>query len=485
MTWSLLTWCVMAAGCWGWSPDWSPVVSVLMLSVSVVGWGSAISLRASDRARSLESSESDCRLRRLDQDWVTLGQGDSGRRTPITGSGSDTADHGQSSDQSRGDTGGCTGCLCRAAETRSWWLMMADDQAGARGRLRPDTRQRTVRAVRQVSGERYIADIMTGVCYNCDRVHSLDQLRSPEPEPGGHQPPARLRQYQAAAATRPGSQSVHALVNLFPKWSFLYFNKHRSALNYKGMTNCHDCHDDLTLCVMTIALVMSWRPHWPLCTMAGLTAVTSCQAGPGLWLHPHCMMTAAELSLHWSDSWQLAGSNSWPLSASLCPAPDRLLSLSPLSESPRGTWSARSSPPPPYLGQEAPPLIAASCHTFDFSPSYSYNQRGATLTMLSSCINNSCPLVVIHHNPSGWALTPAHSHCLDHAETGHRHDVTTSGIFVVCWDWGIEDTDSITPVHTAPGTNFYSAQTRQTTNSLYHQAKNWASGRYNESLITL
>ena len=81
--------------------------------------------------------------------------------------------------------------------------MMADDQAGARGRLRPDTRQRTVRAVRQVSGERYIADIMTGVCYNCDRVHSLDQLRSPEPEPGGHQPPARLRQYQAAAATRP------------------------------------------------------------------------------------------------------------------------------------------------------------------------------------------------------------------------------------------------------------------------------------------
>ena len=306
MTGSLLTWCVMAAGCWGWSPDWSPVVSVLMLSVSVVGWGSAISLRASDRARSLESSESDCRLRRLDQDWVTLGQGDSGRRTPITGSGSDTADHGQSSDQSRGDTGGCTGCLCRAAETRRWWLMMADDQAGARGRLRPDTRQRTVRAVRQVSGERYIADIMTGVCYNCDRVHSLDQLRSPEPEPGGHQPPARLRQYQAAAATKPGSQSVHALVNLFPKWSFLYFNKHRSALNYKGMTNCHDCHDDLTLCVMTIALVMSWRPHWPLCTMAGLTAVTSCQAGPGLWLHPHCMMTAAELSLHWSDSWQLA-----------------------------------------------------------------------------------------------------------------------------------------------------------------------------------
>ena len=46
---SLLTWCVMAAGSWGWSPDWSPVVLG-----SVMGWGSAISLRASDRARSLE-----------------------------------------------------------------------------------------------------------------------------------------------------------------------------------------------------------------------------------------------------------------------------------------------------------------------------------------------------------------------------------------------------------------------------------------------
>ncbi len=220
MTGSLLTWCVMAAGCWGWSPDWSPVVSVLMFSVSVVGWGSAISLRAlSDRARSLKSSESDCRLRRLDQDWVTLGQGDSGRRTPITGSGSDTADHGQSSDQSRGDTGAaqaaCAG-LQRPGADGWWWQIMesGSDQAGGRGRLRPDTRERTVRAVSQVSGERYIADIMTGVCYNCDRVHSLDQLRSPEPEPGGHQPPARLRQNQAAAATRPGQQSVHALVNL-------------------------------------------------------------------------------------------------------------------------------------------------------------------------------------------------------------------------------------------------------------------------------
>lgn len=101
--------------------------------------------------------------------------------------------------------------------------MMADDQAGARGRLRPDTRQRTVRAVRQVSGERYIADIMTGVCYNCDRVHSLDQLRSPEPEPGGHQPPARLRQYQAAAATRPGQPERPRPCQFIPKMILFVF----------------------------------------------------------------------------------------------------------------------------------------------------------------------------------------------------------------------------------------------------------------------
>ena len=129
---------------------------------------------------------------------------------------------------------------------------------------------------------------------------------------------------------------------------------------------------------MTIALVMSWRPHWPLCVPClGRTAVSSCQAGPGLRLHPHCMMTAASASIDLTADSCLAvtAGHSLPLSA----PPQTGSCLCPLSESPRGTWSARPSPPPPYLGQEAPPLIAASCHTFDFSPSYSYNQRGATL----------------------------------------------------------------------------------------------------------
>ena len=223
---------------------------------------------------------------------------------------------------------------------------------------------------------------------------------------------------------------------------------------------------------MTIALVMSWRPHWPLCVPClGRTAVSSCQAGPGLRLHPHCMMTAASASIDLTADSCLAvtAGHSLPLSA----PPQTGSCLCPLSESPRGTWSARPSPPPPYLGQEAPPLIAASCHTFDFSPSYSYNQRGATLVC---CVAALITLVhwlwsIIIHLAELWHLHTPIVSIMQRLDTDMTSPVTTPGIFV-CWDWGIEDTDSITPVHTAPGTNFYSAQTRQTTNSLYRQAKN-------------
>ena len=167
-----------------------------------------------------------------------------------------------------------------------------------------------------------------------------------------------------------------------------------------------------------------------LCTMPRPDCSVQLSGGAGAAAAPSLHDDSC-LSLHWSDSWQLPGSNSWPLSATLCPAPDRLLSLSSLWVS---TWHVVSpaQPSASLSGTRGSPSHSSFLSHIWLFPFIFLQSEGSDFSMLCSCINNSCPLAVIHHNPSGWALTPAHSHCLDHAETGHRHDVISHHTRDIC-----------------------------------------------------